>query len=65
MDDLSTADLAAMFHVDTRTIQRWENVGRIPRATRTLGGHRRWRRSDIERILKEGSSGQADEDTAR
>lgn len=69
MDDLGTAEVAALFRVDVRTIARWEASGRLPRATRTLGGHRRWLRIDIQRALKDAAkedrNGTGDEEDAR
>lgn len=34
-----------------KTIRDWTNDGRLP-CVRTLGGHRRFRTSDIERVLR-------------
>jgi excisionase family DNA binding protein len=44
---LTPAEVAALFHVDPKTVTRWSNQGRLP-SIRTLGGHRRFRWSDIE-----------------
>lgn len=52
-DHIGTAEVARAFGVDVRTITRWEKAGKLPPATRTLGGHRRWRRLDIQRALKQ------------
>lgn len=48
---LWTGEVAATLGVSTATILRWERDGRIPVATRTLGGSRRWRREVIEALL--------------
>jgi len=44
------AEVAAMFRVDPKTVARWAKGGRLP-AIRTLGGHRRYRASDIDTML--------------
>jgi excisionase family DNA binding protein len=43
-------DVAPMFGVDPKTIARWADSGKL-KFVRTLGGHRRFRRSDIEEAL--------------
>jgi diguanylate cyclase (GGDEF)-like protein/excisionase family DNA binding protein len=45
---MTLADAAATLGVSTATVRRWADAGRI-RAVRTAGGHRRVRRSDVER----------------
>ena len=42
-----------MFRVNPKTVTRWARSGKIS-AIRTLGGHRRFRKSEITRILTEG-----------
>lgn len=49
---LKPAEVAAMFGVHGKTIQRWSESGALP-AIRTLGGHRRYRRSDVMRLMNE------------
>jgi excisionase family DNA binding protein len=44
---LSPGEVAELFHVNPKTVSRWAKQGRLP-AIRTLGGHRRFRFSDIE-----------------
>ena len=39
-----------MFGVDPKTVTRWTNNGQL-RAFRTLGGHRRYRKSDLEPLI--------------
>jgi len=46
-DLLTPAEVARMFRVDARTVTRWAKSGRLM-STRTLGGHRRFRRADVE-----------------
>jgi excisionase family DNA binding protein len=47
---LTTSEVAAMFRVDPKTVTRWNKQGRLE-AVRTLGGHRRYHKADIEKIL--------------
>jgi len=49
---LTPAEVAAMFRVNPKTVTRWARAGKIT-AIRTLGGHRRFRASEINRCLKE------------
>lgn len=49
---LSPGEVAARFGVHVATVARWSNDGRL-RAIVTPGGHRRYRREDIEEILGE------------
>jgi excisionase family DNA binding protein len=54
-DDLLTpGQVAAIFAVDPKTVTRWAREGRVAFLT-TPGGHRRYRRSEIDR-LKEGTT---------
>lgn len=48
---LSLPDLAAAFGVDRKTIRNWERDGKIPKASRTLGNHRRWNSAEVAPIL--------------
>lgn len=41
--------------VSNRTLARWEDRGLIT-AQRTLGGHRRYRRADIEELVARGGT---------
>ena len=47
---LTPAEVATMFRVDPKTVTRWARAGKIT-AIRTLGGHRRFRASEIRRCL--------------
>jgi excisionase family DNA binding protein len=49
-DLLTPAEVAALFGVDTKTVIRWEQSGKLA-AIRTLGGHRRFYASEVRRIL--------------
>ncbi len=56
---LPVGQASALVGVSTDTLKRWERAGRI-RAERTPTGHRRFRRSEVERLLRSGSDGEAD-----
>lgn len=49
---LSTAQAARLAHVGPSTLKRWADAGRLS-SLRTAGGHRRFRRMDIERLVRE------------
>ena len=48
---LTPGEVAAMFAVDPKTVTRWARAGKLT-AIRTLGGHRRYRRDEVESLLK-------------
>lgn len=47
---LTPAEVAAMFRVDPKTVTRWAKAGKLT-AIRTLGGHRRYRESEVLGLL--------------
>jgi len=47
---LRPEEVAELFGVDVRTVARWADEGKLCSA-RTLGGHRRFRKSEVERLL--------------
>ena len=47
---LTPSEVAVMFRVNAKTVTRWARAGKIS-AIRTLGGHRRFRASEIEAFL--------------
>jgi excisionase family DNA binding protein len=49
---LTPAEVAALFRVDPKTVTRWAKTGRLW-STRTLGGHRRYRESEVQNLLGE------------
>lgn len=49
---LTPAEVAALFRVNPKTVTRWARAGKIA-AIRTLGGHRRFRASEIRRCLED------------
>ena len=48
---LTPAEVASMFRVDPKTVTRWAKAGKLS-ATRTLGGHRRYRESEVRALLQ-------------
>jgi excisionase family DNA binding protein len=50
---LTPAQVAAAFRVDPKTVTRWAMAGKLT-ALRTLGGHRRYRAAEVERLLGGG-----------
>jgi excisionase family DNA binding protein len=50
-DLLTPAEVAVLFRVNPKTVTRWALAGKIS-AIRTLGGHRRFRRDEIESVLR-------------
>lgn len=53
---LTPAEVAAMFRVNPKTVTRWARAGKL-HAIRTLGGHRRFRASEISACLEQMSAG--------
>jgi excisionase family DNA binding protein len=49
---LTPSEVAVMFGVNAKTVTGWARAGRIP-CIKTLGGHRRFRASDIRDLLAE------------
>lgn len=49
---LTPAEVAAMFRVDPKTVTRWAKAGKLT-SIRTLGGHRRYRESEVKQLLDE------------
>jgi excisionase family DNA binding protein len=47
---LTPAEVASLFRVDPKTVTRWARSGKLT-AIRTLGGHRRYRESEVRQLL--------------
>lgn len=47
---LTPAEVAELFRVDPKTVTRWAKAGKL-NSIRTLGGHRRYRESEIRQLL--------------
>ncbi|UER55341.1 BldC family transcriptional regulator [Kineosporiaceae bacterium SCSIO 59966] len=48
---LTPAEVAALFRVDPKTVTRWAKAGKLS-SIRTLGGHRRYRESEVRSLLE-------------
>ncbi len=48
---LTSAEVAEKFGVSAKSVARWAKEGKLKAAFRTLGGHRRYRESDVEALL--------------
>jgi excisionase family DNA binding protein len=51
---LTPAEVAAAFRVDPKTVTRWARNGKLT-SIRTLGGHRRYRESEVRALLAGGT----------
>lgn len=49
---LTPGEVAVMFRVNPKTVTRWARAGKIS-VVRTIGGHRRFRASEIERFISD------------
>ena len=47
---LTPSEVATLFRVDPKTVTRWAKAGKIS-SIRTLGGHRRYRESEVRTLL--------------
>lgn len=47
---LTPGEVAVMFRVDPKTVTRWAQAGKLS-AVRTLGGHRRFRETEVMELL--------------
>ena len=52
---LTPGEVAELFRVNPKTVTRWARAGKLS-AIRTLGGHRRFRASEVSRFLDELSA---------
>ncbi|MEV5010375.1 BldC family transcriptional regulator [Streptomyces sp. NPDC055692] len=52
---LTSEEVAALFNVNRDTVIRWAKSGRL-RTIRTLGGHRRYRESEVRALLEKRST---------
>ena len=55
---LTPSEVAALFRVDPKTVTRWAKAGKLT-AIRTLGGHRRYRASEVNSLLESSSKGES------
>jgi excisionase family DNA binding protein len=47
---LTPSEVASLFRVDPKTVTRWAKAGKLS-SIRTLGGHRRYRESEVRGLL--------------
>jgi excisionase family DNA binding protein len=47
---LTPSEVASLFRVDPKTVTRWAKAGKLT-AIRTLGGHRRYRQTEVLGLL--------------
>ena len=47
---LTPSEVASLFRVDPKTVARWAKAGKLT-AIRTLGGHRRYRQTEVLGLL--------------
>ena len=55
---LRTSEVAQKLHVSPKTVSRWAKEGRLPYLS-TLGGHRRFPASEIDKLTQELAQGAA------
>ena len=48
---LTPSEVATLFRVDPKTVTRWAKAGKLT-SIKTLGGHRRYRESEVKGLLK-------------
>ena len=48
---LTPSEVAKLFRVDPKTVTRWAKSGKLS-SIRTLGGHRRYRASEVRQLLE-------------
>lgn len=46
---LTPREVADLFGVDPKTVTRWAKAGKLT-SIRTLGGHRRYRKSEVDEL---------------
>lgn len=55
-DLLTPGEVARLFGVDPKTVTRWAGAGKLT-ALRTLGGHRRYRSTEVLALLERTDPG--------
>jgi excisionase family DNA binding protein len=56
---LTPSEVAKLFRVDPKTVTRWAKSGKLS-SIRTLGGHRRYRASEVRALLEGQQDPQAE-----
>ncbi len=52
---LAPGEVAVLFGVSPKSVTRWSDKRGLP-CIRTVGGHRRFRESDVRRLLEQGGT---------
>lgn len=52
---MTPREVAVLFRVDPKTVTRWAKGGKLA-SIRTLGGHRRYRSSDVRSLLEKNGA---------
>jgi excisionase family DNA binding protein len=52
---LTPAEVASLFRVDPKTVTRWAKSGKLT-SIKTLGGHRRYKESEVKALLLKTTS---------
>jgi excisionase family DNA binding protein len=52
---LTPSEVASLFRVDPKTVTRWAKAGKLT-SIRTLGGHRRYKESEVKALLSENNN---------
>ena len=52
---LTPSEVATLFRVDPKAVTRWAQAGKLT-SLRTLGGHRRYRESEVRSLLEGNTS---------
>ena len=52
---LTPSEVANLFRVDPKTVTRWAKAGKLT-AIKTLGGHRRYKESEVKALLSRDDS---------
>ena len=47
---LTPSEVALLFRVDPKTVTRWAKAGKLT-SIRTLGGHRRYKESEVKALI--------------
>lgn len=53
---IDVGTVARMLGVDSKTVSRYDRIGKLKAAFRTPGGHRRYYLDDIEKLTREKQS---------
>lgn len=61
---LTPTEVATLFRVDPKTVTRWAKAGKLT-SIRTLGGHRRYKESEVKVMLKTTLSNTASEQSIK